>query len=126
MNQRGPAEQAELSELAERAAGMLDSALAIGDSQGIADAVVNLADALIKQAEADGSDGSDGTIDRALDLLNANEQHFGTGDQQVRFLQRKGQALLLKAQREVDKSVMREAVKVRRKGARLTPRGRRG
>ena len=35
---------------------MLDSALAIGDSQGIADAVVNLADALIKQAEADRTD----------------------------------------------------------------------
>ena len=45
------------SELTERAAGMLDSALAIGDSQGIADAVVNLADALIKQAEADGRIG---------------------------------------------------------------------
>jgi len=123
VNQRGPAEQAELSELTERAAGVLDSALAAGDLQGIADAVVNLADALIKQAEADGSDGP---IDRALDLLNANGQHFGTDDQQVRFLQRKGQALLLKAQREVDKSVMREAVKVRRKRARLTPRGRRG
>jgi hypothetical protein len=123
VNQRGPAEQAELSELTERAAGVLDSALADGDSQGIADAVANLADALIKQAEADGSDGP---IDRALDLLNANGQHFGTDDQQVRFLQRKGQALLLKAQREVDKSVMREAVKVRRKRARLTPRGRPG
>ena len=145
MNQRGPAEPVGLSELTERAAGMLDSALAAGDSQGIADAVslfedvesvcsrgphaeywksvVNLADALIKQAEADGSDGP---IDRALDLLNANEQHFRTGDQQVRFLQRTGQALLLKAQREVDKSVMREAVKVRRKRVRLTPRGRRG
>jgi hypothetical protein len=93
VNQRGPAEQVELSELTGRAAGMLDSALAAGDSQGIADAVslfedvesvcsrgphaeywksvVNLADALIKQAEADGSDGP---IDRALDLLNANEQ----------------------------------------------------
>ena len=77
MNQRGPAEQAELSELTERAAGVLDSALAAGDSQGIADAVVNLADALIKQAEADGSDGP---IDGALDLLNAHGQHFGTDD----------------------------------------------
>jgi hypothetical protein len=86
VNQRGPAEQAELSELTERAAGVLDSALAAGDSQGIADAVVNLADALIKQAE---TKGSDGPIDRALDLLNANGQHFGTDDQQVRFLQRK-------------------------------------
>jgi tetratricopeptide (TPR) repeat protein len=123
VNQRGPAEQAELSELTERAAGVLDSALAAGDSQGIADAVVNLADALIKQAEADGSDGP---IGRVLDLLDDNGQHFGTDDQQVRFLQRKGQALLLKAQREVDKSVMREAVKVRRKRARLTPRGRPG
>jgi tetratricopeptide (TPR) repeat protein len=123
VNQRGPAEQVEVSELTERAAGMLDSVLAAGDSQGIADAVVNLADALIKQAEADGSDGP---IYRAMDLLDANEQHFGTGDQQVRFLQRKGQVLLLKGQREVDKSVMREAVKVRRKRVRLTPRGRRG
>lgn len=58
MNQRGPAEQVEVSELTERAAGMLDSALAIGDSQGISDAVDNLADALIKQAEADGSGGT--------------------------------------------------------------------
>jgi len=124
---------------------MLDSALTAGDSQSIADAVslleevesacnrgpheeywksvVNLADALIKQAEADRSDGP---IDRALDLLDANEQHFRTDDQQVRFLQQKGQALLLKAQREVDKSVMREAVKVRRKRARVTPRGQQG
>jgi tetratricopeptide (TPR) repeat protein len=123
VNQQGPAEQVELSELTERAAGMLDSALAAGDSQGIADAVVNLADALMKQAEADGSDGP---IGRALDLFDANGQHFGTDDQQVRFLQLKGQALLLKAQREVDKPVMREAVKVRRKRARLTPRGRPG
>jgi hypothetical protein len=91
---------------------MLDSALAIADSQGIADAVVNLTDALIKQAEVN-ADGSDGSIDRALDLLDDNEQHFRTGDQHLRFLQRKGQALLLKAQREVDKSVMREAVLVR-------------
>ena len=120
MNQRGPAEQAELSELTERAAGMLESALAADDSQGIADAMVNLADALIKQAEADGSDGP---IGRALELLDDNEQHFRTRDQQVRFLQLKGQALLLKAQREVDKYVMREAVKVRRRRVRLTPRG---
>ena len=61
MNQRGPAEPVGGSELTERAAGMLDSALAIGDSQGIADAVVNLADALIKQAEADGRERTDRT-----------------------------------------------------------------
>lgn len=99
---------------------MLDSALAAGDSQGIADAVVNLADALMKQAE---TDGSDGPIGRALDLFDDNEQHFRTRDQQVRFLQLKGEALLLKAQREVNKPVMREAVKVRRKRVRLTPGG---
>jgi hypothetical protein len=97
VNQPSSAEQVEPSELTERAAGMLENALAAGDSQGIAEAVslfdevmsvcsqgphveywksvVNLADALIKQAEADGSDGP---IDRALDLLDANEQHFRT------------------------------------------------
>jgi hypothetical protein len=94
VHQQGATEQAELPELTERAAGVLESALAAGDSQGIAEAVslfdkimsvcslgphveywisvVNLADALIKQAEADGSDGP---IDRALDLLHANEEH---------------------------------------------------
>ena len=123
VNQRGAIEHVEPSELTERATGMLESALAAGDSRGIAEAVVNLADALIKQAEADGSDGP---IDRALDLLDANEQHFRTRDQQVRFLQRKGQALLLKAQRTADKSVMRAAVQVRKKRARLTPRGQQG
>jgi hypothetical protein len=88
--------------LAERAAEMLGSASAAGDSKGIAAAVslfdevmsvcgrgphveywksvVNLADALIKQAEADGSDGP---VDRALDLLDANEQHFRARDRQV-------------------------------------------
>ena len=79
--------------------------------------VVNLADALIKRAEADGSDGP---VDRALDLLEANEQHFRTRDRQVGFLQRKGQSLLLKAQRMADRTVMRAAVKARRKRARLT------
>jgi hypothetical protein len=124
--QRVATKQVELSELTERAAGMLESASAAGGSRGITEAVtlfdgvmsvcsrgphaeywksvVNLADALIKQAEADGSDGP---IARALDLLDANERHFRTGDRQIRFLQRKGQALLLRAQRKVDKSVMR-------------------
>jgi tetratricopeptide (TPR) repeat protein len=124
---------------------MLESALGAGDSKGIAEAVslfdevmsvcsrgphveywksvVNLADALIKQAEADGSDGP---VDRALDLLDANEQHFRTRDQQVPFLQRKGQALLLKAQRTADRAVMRAAVQARKKRARLTPRGHAG
>ena len=124
---------------------MLESALGAGDSEGIAEAVslfdevmsvcsrgphveywksvVNLADALIKQAEADGSDGP---VDRALDLLDANEQHFRARDQQVPFLQRKGQALLLKAQRTADRAVMRAAVQARKKRARLTPRGHAG
>ena len=145
MTQREPAEQVELSELTERAAEMLESALAAGDSKGIAEAVslfnevvsvcsrgphveywksvVNLADALIKQAEADGSDGP---IDRSLDLLDANEQHFRTRDQQVRFLQRKGRALLLKAHRTADRAVIRAAVQARKKRARLTPRGHQG
>jgi tetratricopeptide (TPR) repeat protein len=145
VNQRSAAEQVELSELTERAAGMLESASAAGDSKGIAEAVslfdevmslcsqgphveywksvVNLADALIKQAEADGSDGP---IDRALDLLDANEQHFRTPDQRVSFLRRKGQALLLKAQRTADRAVMRAAVQARKKRARLTPRGHAG
>jgi hypothetical protein len=145
VNQRGAAEQVDPSELTERAAGMLESALAAGDSQGIAEAVflfdevmsvcsrgphveywksvVNLGDALIKQAEADGSDGP---VDRALDLLDANEQHFRTRDQQVRFLQRRGHALLLKAQRTADRAVMRAAVQARRKRAGLTPRGHEG
>lgn len=73
--------------------------------------VVNLADALIKQSEADGSDGP---LDRALDLLDANEEQFGARDRQVRFLQRKGQALLLKAQRTADRAVMRAALQARR------------
>jgi tetratricopeptide (TPR) repeat protein len=124
---------------------MLESASAAGDSQGISAAislfeevmrvcsqaphveywksVVNLADALIKQSEADGSDGP---IDRALDLLDDNEQHFRARDQQVRFLQCKGQALLLKAQRTADRAVMRAAVQVRKKRSRLTPRGHEG
>ena len=141
MNQREAAEQVEPSELTERAAGMLESALAADDPQGTAEAVslfdevmsvcsqgphveywksvVNLADALIKQAEADGSDGP---ADRALDLLDANEQHFRARDRQVPFLQRKGQALLLKAQRTADRAVMRTAVQARKKRARLTPR----
>lgn len=145
MNQRGAAEQVEPSELTERAAEMLKSASASGDSKGFGEAislfdevmnacsrgphvdywksVVNLADALIKQAEADGSDGP---IERALDLLDANEQHFRTRDRQVCFLQRKGQALLLKAQRTADRTVMRAAVQARKKRARLTPRGREG
>lgn len=142
MIQRGTTGQVDLSEMTERAAGILKRASAAGDSKGIAEAVslfetvmsacsrgphveywksvVNLADALIKQAEADGSDGP---IARALDLLDANEQHFRTRDQQVRFLQRKGQALLLKAQRTADRAVMRAAVQASKKRARLTPRG---
>jgi tetratricopeptide (TPR) repeat protein len=142
VNQRGATEQVDPAESTERAAGMLESALAAGDSNGIAEAVslfdevmgvcsqgphveywksvVNLADALIKQGEADGSDGP---LDRALDLLDAKEQHFLTRDQQVRFLQRKGQALLLKAQRAADRAVMRATIQARKKRARLTPRG---
>jgi hypothetical protein len=138
--QQGATAQAELPELTDRAAGMLERASAASDSQGIAGAVslfeevmsvcsrgphveywksvVNLADALIKQSEADGSDGP---LDRALDLLDANEAHFRARDQQVRFLQRKGQALLLKAQRRADKAVMQAALQTRKKRSRLTP-----
>lgn len=144
MNQLGATEQEKLSDLTERAAGALESASAADDSQGIAYAVslfeevmstcgrnnahywksvVNLADALVKQAEVDGSDGP---IDRALDLLDANEQHFRTHEQRARFLQRKGHALHLKAQRTGDRSVMREAVQARRKRAGLAPRGHQG
>lgn len=85
--------------------------------------VVNLADALLKQAEVDGSDDP---IDRALNLLDANEQHFHTREQRIRFLQRKGQALHFRAQRTGDKSVMRKAVQARRKRAQLAPRGHQG
>ncbi len=134
-----------MPELADRAAEMIEGALAAGDSRGIADAVslfeevmevcsrgphaeywksvVNLADALIKQSEADGSDGP---IDRALGLLDANKEHFRARDRQVRFLQGEGQALLLKAQRTADRSVMRATLRVRKKRSRLTPRGQEG
>jgi hypothetical protein len=39
VNQRGAAEQVDPSELTERAAGILESALAAGDSQGLTEAV---------------------------------------------------------------------------------------
>lgn len=103
MIQRGATAQAELPELADRAAEMIEGALAAGDSRGVADAVslfeevmdvcsrgphaecwksvVNLTDALIKQSEADGSDGP---IGRALGLLDANKEHFRARDRQVR------------------------------------------
>lgn len=142
MNQRGAAgESTRLAALTDRASSTLERASAAGDLQGIADAVamfeqiediartgrhreywkslINLANALIAQAEAGHSDDA---LDRALNLLDRHEQLFHDPQPRLTYLARQGKALLMKAQRTGGKSVMREAVRVQKERSRMAPR----
>jgi len=82
--------------------------------------LINLANALIAQAEAGGPDAA---LDRALDLLNRHDQLFRDHALRPAYLTRQGKALLIKAQRTGDRSVMREAVRVQKARKNLAPKG---
>lgn len=143
VNQPGAGgESARLAALTERAEKALERACAAGDPQGIADAVakferiegrareprrrqyptalINLVNALIVQPEASGSDAA---LDRALELLDRHEQLFQDHPLRLAYLARQGKALLMKAQRTGDQSVMREAVRVQKERKTLAPKG---
>ncbi len=139
MNQKGAdRELARLAAMTERAQKTLEGACAAGDPQLIADAVerfrrieqtargpqhptalINLVNALIVQAEVLASDDALGT---ALDLLSRNEQLFRNHPMRPAYLARQGKALLIKAQRTGDPSVMREAVTVQKTRKALAPK----
>lgn len=143
MNRRGAAdESARLAAMVEGARRALEHASAAGDPRGIANAVtifeqvediarqkshpeywkslINLANALIAQAEAAGPDEA---LDRALNLLNRHEELFRELPSRLAYLARKGKALLMKAQRTGDVSVMREAVRAQKERRTKAPRG---
>jgi tetratricopeptide (TPR) repeat protein len=140
MNQQGAdRELARLAAMTERAEASLERACAAGDPQEIADAVaeferieetarglgyptalINLVNALLVQAEALASDDA---LDRALDLLARNERLFRDPPMRLAYLARQGKALLMKAQRTANPSVMRDAVRAERARKTLAPRG---
>lgn len=120
----------------------LERASSAGDMQGVADAlalfervedaarrqghpehltsVINLANALIAQAEAGASDEA---LGRALKLLDLHEQAFMDSPLRLACLARKGKALLMEAQRTASRPVMRRAVQVQKDRAKQAPRG---
>lgn len=142
MDQTGVAGQHDLAALTARASADLELAAAAGDLQGIAHAVelfeqvedsarradhpeyltsvINLANALIWQAE---TGGSDEPLDRALQLLDRHEQAFQGSALDIGYLTRRGKALLMKAQRSASKPVMRDAVRVQKERIRKAPKG---
>ena len=143
MNQSGDERvSSRLDALTTRAIRTLTRAAAAGDTQGIADAVtmfeeveeiarqanhpdhwrslINLADAIMAEAEAANSDDA---LNRVLNLLGLNEQSFHDPHPRLAFLARKGQALLMQALRTRDSSVMRRAVLVQRERRKMAPRG---
>lgn len=143
MDQRGAAdESARLAAMTERASSTLERASAAGDLGGIVHAVamfeqvediarrrrhpeywkslINLANALIVQAEAGGLDDA---LDRALNLLDRHEQLFRDPPLRLAYLARQGKALLMKAQRTGEESVMRKAVRVQKERTKKAPRG---
>jgi tetratricopeptide (TPR) repeat protein len=142
MSQLGDRLPARLAALTQKAQEMFGQAAAADDLKGITQAVslfediadisrrehpaehwiavVNLAAALIAQAEAGGPDS---LLDSALDVLERHPAIFAAGRMHASYLEKKGQAQLTKAKRTGSKSVMREAVRTRKKRVELTPRG---
>lgn len=140
MNQQGAnRELARLAAMTERAQKALEAACAAGNPQQIAYAVaqferieqtargpgypttlINLVNALIVQAEVLASDEA---LDMALDLLSRNEQLLRNHPMRPAYLARQGKALLIKAQRTGDPSLMRDAVGVQKTRKTLIPRG---
>lgn len=131
-----------LAALTARASADLEQASAAGDLQAIADAVelfeqvedlarreghpeyltsvINLVNALIRQAE---TGGSDEPLDRALHLLDFHEQALQGSSLDIGYLMRKGKALLMRAQRTGSKPMMAKAVRVQKERIRRAPKG---
>lgn len=122
-----------LEELWQRADLSLQQALADHDNQGIASAVatfeqaadlagqtgdpnhpaalINLTNALLVQAEECYSDAA---LDKALKLTKRHDHLFSDHPLRLAYLGKRGRALLIKAQRTADLTVMRRAVQVQR------------
>ena len=86
-------------------------------------AVVNLVGALIAQAQASGEDDP---LDRALTMLDVHAHLFRDLPMRASYLEKKGRALLMRAQRTGSRPVMCEAVSTWKKRAKLSPKGRPG
>ena len=82
--------------------------------------MLNLINVLSAQAEVSDSDDA---LNRALDLLDEHEELFQDDGSRLAYLAKRGSALLMKAQRSRDPSVMREAVQVQRDRKKLAPKG---
>ncbi|MGO9293064.1 MAG: CHAT domain-containing protein [Streptosporangiaceae bacterium] len=120
---------------------MLEAAVMAGDPDGAAEAVamftrveeaarrtrdpqywksvINLANALMAQAET-GDPGA--TSDRALDVLDRDDDLFRDADARSAYLASKGRALLMKAQHTGERAVMRDAVRVQKERTELAPK----
>jgi tetratricopeptide (TPR) repeat protein len=131
--------QPPIAERTQRAGDALMRASAAGDERAIADAVaefeqitqiadgsafptamLNVINALFVQAEVSNSDTA---LDRALELLDDHEDSFPDDGLRSLYLAKRGNALLMKAQRSRDPSVMAEAVKMLRGRQKLASKG---
>jgi CHAT domain len=83
-------------------------------------AVLSLITALLIQAEVSNSDDA---LNRALDLLDDDEEAFREDGSHLEYLAKRGYALLMKAQRSRDPAVMDKAVQVQRDRVKLAPKG---